>query len=101
MVVVVKVTNLLCDLEVKLLSNDYTNPNTNPRTLTMLTLTQTDPQDTFESFCAPVFCNFIRNYYCTVDGAIVTSNELILIHSLNIVSCQRVVNLLIKRGLLI
>jgi len=29
--------------------------------------------DAFESFCAPVFCDFVRNYSCTVDGAVVTS----------------------------
>jgi len=43
------------------LSNDYTNPNTNPKTLT--TLTMTDPHDAFEGFCAPEFCGFVRNYY--------------------------------------
>ena len=24
-------------------------------------------------FCAPVFCDFVRNYACTVDGAVITS----------------------------
>jgi len=38
------------------------NPNTNPKTLTTLSMTLTDPQDAFESFCVPVFCDFIRNY---------------------------------------
>src|SRR6218665_343350 len=33
----------------------------------------TDHHDAFESFCAPVFCDFVRNYSCTVDGAVVTS----------------------------
>jgi len=47
----------------KFLSNDYTNSNTNPKALTTLTMTLTDPQDTFESFCAPEFCDFIRNYF--------------------------------------
>ena len=37
-----------CDLEVKFMSNDYTNPNTNPKTLTTLTLTLTDHDETFE-----------------------------------------------------
>jgi len=59
--------------EVKFLSNDYTNYNTNPKTLTTLTLTLTDPKGAFESFCVPVFCDFVRNYSCTVDGAIDTS----------------------------
>src|SRR6218665_3945406 len=39
------------------------NPNTNPRTLTALNLTLTDPHGAFESFCAPIFCDFIRNCY--------------------------------------
>ena len=58
-----KLTNLWCDSEMKFLSNDYINPNTNPKTLTTLTLTLTDPHDASESFCAPVFCDFIRNYF--------------------------------------
>jgi len=58
----------ICDLMwswifFKFLSNDYTNPNTNPRTLTALNLTLTDPHGAFESFCAPILCDFIRNYY--------------------------------------
>jgi len=62
--------------EVKFLSSNYTNPNTNPNTLTMLTLTLTDPHGALESSrsCAPKFCDFIRNYSCTVDGAVVISN---------------------------
>jgi len=48
--------------ELKFLSNDYTNPNTNPRTLMTLTLTLTDPHGAFESFCAPAFCDFVWNY---------------------------------------
>jgi len=48
---------------VKLLSNDYTNPNTNPRTFTTLTLTLTDPYSAFESFC-----DFKRNYYMSELG---------------------------------
>ena len=39
--------------------SDYTN--TNHRTLTTLTLTTNDPHHAFESFCAPVFCDFMRN----------------------------------------
>jgi len=31
-------------------SNEYTNPNTNPETLTTLTLTSTDHDETFEKF---------------------------------------------------
>ena len=59
--------------EVEFLSNDYTNPNTNPKTLTTLALTLADHHDAFESFCEPVFCDFAWNYSCTVDGAVVTS----------------------------
>ena len=43
------------------MSNDYTNPNTNLMTPTMITLTLTDPYDAFGSFCAPVFFDFIRS----------------------------------------
>src|SRR6218665_568022 len=39
-----------------------------------LTLTQTDPHDIFESFCSPIFCDFIRNYFDPKLGHIVTSN---------------------------
>src|SRR6218665_287472 len=59
--------------EVEFLSNDYTNPNTNPKILKTLALTLADHHNAFESFCAPVFCDFVRNYSCTVDGAVVTS----------------------------
>src|SRR6218665_1900756 len=59
--------------EVKFLSNDYTNPNTNPKTLMTLILALTDSHDAFESLCAPVFCDFVRNYSGTDNGAIVTS----------------------------
>src|SRR6218665_2820771 len=59
--------------EVEFLSIDYTNPNTNPKMLTTLALTLADHHDAFEIFCAPVFCDFLRNYSCTVDGAVVTS----------------------------
>ena len=55
------------------MSHDYTNPNTNPKILTTLALTLADHHDAFESFCALVFCDFARNYSCTVDGAGVTS----------------------------
>src|SRR6218665_502022 len=34
-----------------------------PRTLTTLTLTLTDHHDAFESLCAPLFCDFIQNYF--------------------------------------
>ena len=59
--------------EVEFLSNDYTKPNTNPKTLTMLALALADHHDAFGSLCASVFCDFVRNYSCTVDGAVVTS----------------------------
>src|SRR6218665_972758 len=49
------------------------NGHTNPKTLTELALTLTNLHDAFESFCAPVFCDSVRNYSCTVDGAVVTS----------------------------
>jgi len=55
------------------MSTDYTNPNTNPKTITTLALTLTDPHGAFESFCAPELCDFVRNYSCTVDGAVVIS----------------------------
>ena len=61
--------------EVEFLSNEYTNPNANPKTLTTLALALADHHDAFESFCAPGFCYFVRNYSCTVDGAVVTSKE--------------------------
>ena len=64
--------------EVKFLSTDYNNPNTNPKTLTTLALTLTDHHNSFESFCALVFCDFVRNYSCTVDCAVVTSFMLLL-----------------------
>jgi len=75
-----KVTHLWCDSEVKFLSNDYTNPNTNPKTFTTLTLTLTDPQNAFERFCVPVYCDFIRNYLGTHVGSLVTSFFIILLH---------------------
>jgi len=43
--------------EVEFLTNDYTNTNTNPKTLTTLALALADHHDVFESFCAPVFCS--------------------------------------------
>jgi len=49
------------------------NPNTNPKTLTMLTLTLTDPQGAIESFRVPVFCDFVPNYSYIVDGPVYTS----------------------------
>jgi len=51
--------------EVKFVSNDYSNPDTNPKILTTLALTLTGPLDALGSFCAPVFCDFVRNYSCT------------------------------------
>jgi len=60
--------------EVEFLSNVYTNP----KTLTTLALTLADHHDAFESPCAPVFCDFARNYSCTVDGAVVASLLLLL-----------------------
>jgi len=51
----------------KFLSNVYTNP----MILTTLILTQTNPHDG-ESFCVPVFCDFIRNYSGTYVGPLVT-----------------------------
>src|SRR6218665_3896650 len=62
--------------EVKFLSSKYTNPDTNPRTLTTLTPTLTDPHGAFESFCAPIFCDFKRNYYMSELGHIDTSYTL-------------------------
>ena len=59
--------------EMKFLSNDPINPNTNPKTLTTLTLTLTDPHGAFENSCLPVFCDFVRNCSCTVNCAIGTS----------------------------
>src|SRR6218665_1599958 len=41
----------------------------NPKTHTTLALILTDA---FESFCARVFRDFIRNYSCTIDGTIIT-----------------------------
>jgi len=38
----------------------YTNPNSNPKTITTLNLTLTDSHDAFESFYEPVFCDYIR-----------------------------------------
>ena len=63
-----KVTNLWCDSEIKFLFNDYTNPNTNPKIFTALILTLTDNLDAFESFCAPVFCDFIQNYFLDLES---------------------------------
>jgi len=51
------------------LSNYFTNTNRN----TLTTLTLTDPNDAFESFCVPVYCDFIRNYFETYIGTLVTS----------------------------
>ena len=40
------------------MSNDYTNPNTNTKTLTSLALTLTDHHNAFESF--------VRRYFVTL-----------------------------------
>jgi len=56
--------------EVKFVSNDYSNPNTNPKTLTTLALTLADPHDAFDSYCAPVFSDFVQNYSCVVVTSI-------------------------------
>jgi len=45
------------------MSNDYTNPTTNPKTLTTLALTLTDPHGAFESF-------FVRRHFVTLYGTI-------------------------------
>src|SRR6218665_2499317 len=58
--------------EVEFLSNNYTNPDTNPKTLTTLALTLADHYDAFDISCVPAFCDFVRNYSCTVNGAVVT-----------------------------
>src|SRR6218665_2829434 len=75
--------------EVEFLSNDYTNPNTNPKTPTTFALTLADHHDAFESFSAPVFCDFVRNYSCTVNGVVVTLliNMTIMLHYVLTVSC--------------
>jgi len=58
----------------KFLSNDHTDPNT--KTLTMLTLILNDPQDdAFESLCAPVFCDFIGNYFLHSESECRTSRH--------------------------
>src|SRR6218665_1335859 len=41
-------------------------------------MTLTDHHDALGSFCVPVFCDFVRNYSCTVDGAVVTLQTKIL-----------------------
>jgi len=38
-----------------------------------LNLTLTDPHGAFEIFCAPILCDFIRNYYMSELGHIDTS----------------------------
>ena len=53
----------LYDSEIEFLSKAYTNPNTNPKTLTEGILTLNDRHGAFASFCAPVFCDFIWNYF--------------------------------------
>src|SRR6218665_79154 len=47
---------------VEFLSNDYTNHNTNPKTLTTLALTLADHHDAFEAF--------VRRYFVTLYGTI-------------------------------
>jgi len=51
---------------VKDLSNDYTNPNTNPKTLTMLNLTLTNPHDALKAF--------VCRYFVTLYGTILCPN---------------------------
>ena len=55
----------------------YTNPTTSPKTLTMLNLTLADPHDAFESFRAPVFRDFIRNYSVSELGPLVASKNVL------------------------
>jgi len=64
------------------MSSDYTNPNTNPRILATLTLTLTDPLHAFESFYAPVFCDFIRKYFLDSESECRTPR-----HSVNVYAC--------------
>ena len=59
----------------KFLSNDYANPNTNPKILSALILTLTDPNAAFGSFCGPVFCDFIRNYFLDSESECRTSKH--------------------------
>jgi len=61
--------------EVEFLSNDYNKPNTNPDHHDACPY-PSRPSRCFESSCAPVFCDFVRNYSCTVGGAVVTSIKL-------------------------
>src|SRR6218665_651305 len=69
--------------EVEFLSNDYTNPYTKSKNFTTLSLTLAEHHDAFESFCAPVFCDFVRNYSSTVDGAVVTSCSILKINRID------------------
>jgi len=55
------------------LAEDLVNPNTNRKKLTTLTSTLTDPRNAFESFCAPIFCDIIRNYPSPTFGLLDTS----------------------------
>jgi len=48
--------------EVEFLSNDYTNPNTNHKTLTTLALILADHHDAFKAF--------VRRYFVTLYGTI-------------------------------
>src|SRR6218665_983230 len=73
----------LYDSEMKFLSNAYTNPNTNPKTLTTGILTLNDCHDAFESFNTPVFYDFIRNYFLSDSetfGLLDTSLKYICLH---------------------
>ena len=69
----------------KFMSNAYTNHNTNPKILTAGILTLNDRHDAFESFCAPVFGDFIRNYFLSdsetvgfLDTSFLTSISLVI-----------------------
>jgi len=63
----------------KFLSNDYTNPNTNPKILMTLILILTDPHNVFESFCAPVLCDFIQNYFLDSESECRTPRHSVLL----------------------
>src|SRR6218665_1672544 len=43
-------------IQMKCVSNDYTDKNTNPKTLTTLTLTLTDPHDLIQKFFYAIPC---------------------------------------------
>jgi len=53
-------------------SND-SNAYTNPKTLTTLALTLTDPDDAFDSFFVLVFCDLVTELFLHRRSAVVTS----------------------------